>query len=259
VQPAPLGLFDANVYLGPLWARPPSPARDVPGLLATMDAYGLERALVTHSLAKWHHPPVGNAALMAAIAGEARLAACWVVMPSAGGEVPPEHEQVDHLLAAGARAARLCPVAHRLSLEPWEVDPLLEALAERRVPLLVDMDNRHWRDVRPWRFLEWACRAHPTLPLVLLREGQANFRTLYPLMERCPNLILETSFLQGQNALAYIAGKWGAHRLVYGSGLPVWDPGLPISGLAYGGLDADATSRVGAGTLQALLDGCLVR
>ncbi len=257
-QDAPL--FDANVWLGvlPPAVRPPGAPESVPALLGAMDEYGLARALVTHTAAKWHHPPNGNARLAEAIAGQDRLVACRVVLPAPTGEVPDEERQVADLLAAGARAARLCPVAHRLSLESWEVDPLLGALAERRVPLLLDLDNTHWSEKRPWAFIERTCRAHPHLPFVLLREPQANLRTLFPLLDRCPNLIVETSYLQAHNGLTLLVERWGAHRLVSGTGLPLWDPGLPITGLTYAGLAATDFAAVAGGTLQALLEGCLV-
>ncbi len=251
-------LFDANAFVGPLGTCPPGAPEDVPGLLAAMDTYGIARVLVTHSTAKWHDIATGNRRLTEELAGQDRLTACWTVMPASTGEVPEETEQVDQLLASGARVARLCPVAHRLSLEPWEVDRLLGALAERRVPLLLDFDNRHWSESRPWRFIEWACRTFPGLPVVLLRQGQADFRTLFILLDRCSNLIVETSYLQGHDAINLIAGRWGAHRLVFGTGMPVWDPALPIAGLTYAGLSPEALTAVARGTLQSLMEGCLV-
>jgi predicted TIM-barrel fold metal-dependent hydrolase len=248
--------FDANVLLGPLPRRPPGAPEDAAALEAVLDAYGIDRALASHTYAKWHHPWRGNARLTEALREHPRLAPCWVVLPAATGEVPPETEQVAALLAAGARAARLCPTAHALSLEPWEVAPLLAALAERRVPLLLDMDNAHWSEPRPWRFVEWACREHPTLPFVLLREAQATLRTLYPLLDRCPNLLVETSYFQVHDGLATLARRWGAGRLVFGTGLPLWDPGLPVTGLTYAGLSPADRAAVGGGTLLALLEGC---
>jgi predicted TIM-barrel fold metal-dependent hydrolase len=251
-----LDLFDANILLGPLARQPRGAPEDVPSLLATMDSYGIARALVSHTYAKWHDVAEGNARLMEQIAGAARLAPCWVVLPAGTGEVPAEDEQIGRLLDAGARAARLCPVAHRLSLEPWEMESLLQALAAHRVPLLLDCDNAHWSEARPWRFIEWACRSYPSLPLVLLREPQANFRTLFPLLNRCPNLLVETSYLQAHDGIALLVERWGAHRLVFGTGLPAWDPGMAITGLTYAGVPHEGLTAIAGGTLHALLEGC---
>ena len=253
-----VSLFDANVLLGPLAHRPPGAPETLADLREPLDAYGVSRALVTHTLAKWSSPADGNRRLAEALGGQDRLVGCWVVLPAATGEVPPEAEQVQRLLASGARAARLCPVAHRLSCEPWEVDRLLGALQERRVPLLLDFDNTHWSEARPWRFLEWAGRTYPDLPLVLLREPQANLRTLFPLLDRCPNLILETSYFQALEGILLLAERCGPHRLVFGTGRPVGDPTLPLTGLAYAGLSPEALAGIAGGTLQALLAGCVL-
>jgi predicted TIM-barrel fold metal-dependent hydrolase len=249
--------FDANVLLGPLPQRPPGAPEKVKDLLATLDTYGIGQALVTHTVAKWHDPWTGNRRLVEEIVGEERLVPCWTVLPSATGEAPPEEEQIAQMLAAGARAARLCPVAHRLAVESWELDRLFGALAERHVPLLLDLDNRHWSEPRPWRVIEWACRTYPALTVVLLRESQANFRTLFTLLDRYRNLVVETSYLQGHDAINRIVERWGAERLIFGTGLPIWDPALPIAGLSYAGLSNDALGAVTGGTLRRLLNGCL--
>ena len=112
-------LFDANVFLGPVFLRHEDTPDDVPRLLAVMDENGISRALVTHGLAKWQHPAIGNRLVIEQTKGVDRLAPCWVVMPSIAGEMPPEREQVAQLRDSGARAARLCTGINRLTLEPW--------------------------------------------------------------------------------------------------------------------------------------------
>ena len=91
-------LFDANVFLGPTFLRHDDTPDDVPRLLDVLDANGISRALVTHGLAKWQHPAVGNRLVIEETKGVDRLAPCWVVMPSIAGEMPPEREQVAQLL-----------------------------------------------------------------------------------------------------------------------------------------------------------------
>ena len=93
---------------------------------------------------------------------------------------------------------------------------------------------------------------------MLLREPPANFRTLFTLMERYPNLYLETSYMQGHDAIALIAGRWGAERLIFGTGLPVWDPGMAITGLTYASFSVEERDAVAAGSLQRLIDNCVV-
>ena len=91
-------LFDANVFLGPIFLRHDDTPDDVPRLLAAMDENGISRALVTHGLAKWQHPAAGNKLVIEETKGIDRLVPCWVVMPSVTGELPPERELVAELL-----------------------------------------------------------------------------------------------------------------------------------------------------------------
>ena len=251
--------FDSNVLLGPLRRQPAAAPRDVPGLLTALDGHGIDKALVTHTYAKWHEPASGNARLMQEIAGQPRLEPCWVVLPAATGEVGPEAEQVDQLLAAGVRVARLCAAAHRLSLEPWEIEPLVAALAARRVPLLLDFDLNHWSETKPqrYRFAHWAGREYPDMPLVLLREPGTELRTLLPLLDVCPNLFIETSYMQAHHGIRLLVERYGAQRLLFGTGLPVWDPGLPITGLTYAGLAPADLATVAGGALRRLMEGCV--
>ncbi len=251
-------LFDVNVSLGPLPQRPPGAPTDAAGLLALLDAYDIGRALVCHTVAKWHHPTDGNERLLRAIDGEPRLVPCWVVMPGATGEVPPEAEQVAQLLAAGARAARLCPKTHGLLLEPWVIAPLAQALAAKRVPLLLDFDNAHYSEPRHWDFITWLLMDFPDLPVILLRQSHAEFRVIYPLLERAPNLYVETSYLGGHSSLIELVERFGAERFIFGTGLPLFEPALPITTLSYGGLEPAARAAIAGQSLQRLLDGCLV-
>ena len=43
---------------------------------------------------------------------------------------------------------------------------------------------------------------------------------------------------------------------MFGTGLPIWDPALPITCLTQAGLTPADLAAVAAGTLRALLDGC---
>ena len=251
-------LFDVNVSLGPLPQRPPGSPVDAASLLELLDAYDISRALVTHTVAKWHHPTDGNERLLRAIADEPRLLPCWVVMPAATGEVPPEAEQVDQLLAAGARAARLCPKTHLIVPEPWVVEPLAQALAEKRIPVLLDFDNAHYSEPRHWDFIAWLLEAFPDLPVILLRQSHADFRVLFPLLDRSPNLYVETSYLGGHSALIELVARYGAERFIFGTGLPIFEPALPITTLSYGGLAPAERAGIAGASLQRLLDGCLV-
>ena len=71
-------------------------------------------------------------------------------------------------------------------------------------------------------------------------------------------LVIETSYFQAHDGIALVAERWGAHRLVFGTGLPIWDPGLPLAGLRFAGLSDADYAAVAGGTLPTLMAGCAV-
>ena len=56
-------LYDANCAVGP-WPTDRPAYETVDGLLAEMARLGIERALVSHTLARTYNPPYGNRLLM---------------------------------------------------------------------------------------------------------------------------------------------------------------------------------------------------
>lgn len=250
-----MGLFDGNCMVGPWRERKPHSYTDVDGLITAMERYGINEALVYHSLAKHFHPTTGNHELMTCIRGRANLHPCWVLLPHHTGEMSPPKELLSEMAEAGVRAVRLCPKAHELTLAPWCVGDLLEALAAHRVPIIVDFDNLHWGELVDWQGLAWMCAEFPDLPVIATRMSIASDRRLYPLLEQCPNLYIELSYYQVHRGIEALAERFGAERMIFGSGMPVFDPGLPLAGLSYSGVSDDDYTKIAEGNLRRLLEG----
>lgn len=223
------------------------------GLLAEMDRVGIDEALVYHGMAVDGFPPEGNERLLREIAGQPRLHPCWVLLPSTG-ELPPPKDLVAQMQARGVRAARMNPLRHRYLFTQANVGDLLAALAMARIPLWIDFEMTHWAEEKTdWRSLADLCERHPELPLVVVGEGMAAPRRLFPIWERHPNLHLETTYYQVHQGLSEIAARFGADRLLFGSGLPVRAAGAPLTQLRHDFLSDTDRAAIGGGNLRNLL------
>lgn len=250
-------LFDANCMLGPAPARQPGAPTTAEGLQVELRRVGIGRALVYSSLAEHYSPAEGNARLLATVRDYPELIPCWVLMPLTTQELPGAGSGatlVDQMLAQGVKAARMFPTLHRFSVRGWLLGDLLYALAARRVPLILDFGNRSWGD----RFTDWeavreTCLTHPHLPVILVREGMASDRWLYPLFHQCPNLFIEMSYYQVHRGIEVVCRRFGPGRLLFGTGMPIYDPGAPISMLLYSDVADDARRQIGSGNLERLL------
>lgn len=250
-----LGLFDCNCMIGPSRTPQPGAPESVSDLLVEMDRLGIAEALVYHSVARWYSPTDGNAALLQELKGNPRLHPCWVVVPHHAGEMPSPADLVKQMLDAGVRAARVFPEEHFFFLEPWCFGETLAALAEARIPLLVDWGKRHWSEaLRGWPAIQQVCEAFPQLPVIVVREGIAVDRFVGALIARHQKLFLETSYYMGHRALETFVGRFGAERLLFGTGMPLYDPSEPIGMLLTSGLNGDAARSIAGGNLRRLLN-----
>ena len=244
-----MDFFDVNCTIG----RAATPSRHGPrtieGLLAAMDRAGIGRALVCHSLSLEAHPSVGNAAVIRETAGHDRLVPCWAALPATAPEAPPPADLLQAMDDAGVRAVRLCPSAgrHQFPLGSAHAHQLFAALAERRVPVLLDSTEATWEQV------EATAKAHPRLPLILLSVGYRSIRALYPILEATESVLVEISLYQLCGGLREGVGRFGPRRFLFGTNLPRFEPGSAVASVRYADISEEAKALIAGGNLDALL------
>jgi predicted TIM-barrel fold metal-dependent hydrolase len=216
-------------------------------LLAELDHYGIDAAVVAHSLATHHDPAVGNARLLADVAAEPRLHACWTVLPPTCGELPDGPALVARARAGGVAMLTARPHSHGYDLGDPDLAPLLDAAAEHGLPMLVDAGEVDWRT------LELVAGTHPDLWLILSDVGYRELRRLCGFLDRHPRMLVSTANLSGHLTLEYLVERFGAHRLVFGTGQPVRDPAEAVLRLLWSELDDAAVREIGGDTMRWLL------
>ena len=244
-----MDFFDVNCTIG----RPATPPLHGPwtveGVLAALDHARVGRALVCHSISIDAHPLIGNARLVAEIAGQDRLVPCWVALPPTAGEMGSPDDFLAAMRDAGVRAVRLCPSAgrHQFPLRSEDATELLTLLADRCIPVLLDTTHTSWNEV------EDLALVHPWLFIVLLNVGYRAIRTLYPILDSSPRVQVEISLYQGCGALREGVRRFGARRFLFGSGLPRFEPGCTVAPVLYADISDEEKRLVAGGNLDALL------
>jgi len=238
--------MDCNCRIGTFEHMEEPHFTDVDGLLAEMEFIGISQALVMHSWASHWSPRLGNAKLDELIGDRDNLYPCYVALPSATGELAPPAEFAAEVRARRG-AVRLFPAEHQWDFTPWCAGELLDALAARSVPALIDMGQTNWNQIAA------VLEQYRELPLIILGTSYRINRHIYPLFKKYENLYLEVNTHVMTWSLEDISERFGAERLIFGTGLPETEAGGALAQVRYNKLSDADKARIAGGNLRSLL------
>ncbi len=226
-------------------------------LIEEMNYYGIKETLVFHSLSKEYHPTVGNKELLKEIKANDELHGCWVLLPSSHTKEMDSPEMiVRKMLRSGIRVVRLFPRSHFYKLSKWCMGDTLAILEKYRIPVLLDFETEHpYFDTIDWEAVAKICLEYPDLPVVLIQVGLRTNRMFYPLLARYKNLSIDISAYWMYRGIESICKNFGANRILFGTGLPFYNPGLSLAMLSYSNIGARDKGLIAGDNLRRLIAG----
>jgi len=244
--------FDANCQVG-LPMNGGAATATIPALLAEMDRNGVDRALVRHINVDPDGAVVTNEELALMLANEdpaARLCGVWCILPEQCHELPPPDEFFAAMKRRRIGALTLSPGAHRWVPSRLCIGKLMDAAAERRVPVILPNYSSRWSDL----YLFMA--DFPRNTCILANTGRWGAdRAIRPLLEHYEHFHVELSTYWVPEGIKDLAELYGPERLLYGSGFPELNHGSTMLSIRHANI-ADAWSRlIAGGNLARLLEG----
>ncbi len=239
-------LFDANGSFG----KPSAGAPEFPVLadrLAFMDRFGIARSLVWNVESAQNHAGAGNRAMLDQIRATPGASGRIVPALSVSGLMPYEsggvEGLVDQMAESGTRALRFVNVFGRLTLR--QLDPVMTAVMKRKPFVILRHDQAAVEDVADF------AERYPEVPLILTEVMWGPCITVFDLMRRRKNILLDSSWMHSYDATKLVVERFGAERLVFGTGYKTHN-GAAIAALAR----ADITDRqrrlIAGGNLERL-------
>lgn len=246
-----LPFFDCSCSFGARGIVNPGSFWKVEDLVGKMEHYGIDKALVYHIIAREYNPAIGNRMLMDEITGYRQLFPVWVVMPHHTGEFLCAEELKAKLKEDGIRAARMFPAVSEqyYSTADWNCGELFTMLQSCGIPLFIGLDQLEWERLHD------LCSSYPDLKVVLTDVHYRVNRSLYALLKEFDNLYIETYGYKVHHGIEEICGMFGAHRLIFGSGMPVSSGGSAVSMINYARISEEEKRMIAGENLEKLLGG----
>lgn len=245
--------FDCNVCFGRPMIKPIRYAETAKGLLKEMDFYGIDEALVFHSRQRDDSPVVGNKILMNEIKEIERLYGTFAILPPQTGEIGSFEDLLDDMRLGNIKAFRAFPSEHKFLMTKTALKPLYDLMVERNIPLFISI-NESCGGISGWYLIERIMSDAPSLTLIVTEHGSwGQDRFFRPLIEKYENLYLDISRYELDGGISNFCAKYGAERLLFGTGYPWWNPGGPILMLSHADITSKEKEMIASGNLKRIL------
>lgn len=212
-----LKFFDVNVYIGKRMDDRYKICTYIEQLTEKMGALNIKKAVVYHILQRDGHPEVGNEILIKEISGRPELYGILTVLPFQTEEI--KEFNFKELKSKKIVGFALFPKKHNYLLNRITLGDFLSEIEHRRFPVFLDITSGLSVD---WKDIYSILSEFSKLTCILCNLGIWNTdRYTWPLLEKFPKVYLESSLLSlCEGSLEETVKKFGAERVVFGSGYP---------------------------------------
>ncbi len=249
----PIAFFDCNMMLGMRSSIKAGAIYKTCDVIKVMERCNIKEAAVYHCSALEYHPVCGNARLMDEIKQYPFFHPVWVLLPGATGEFEKGEKLLESLKNNNVKLVRIFPGAlkHNFSVSKWNCGELFDLLDSNRIPLLVDISDFTWDE------LVEIAQSYKNMPILFTRVGYRNDRNMYRILEKYENVYLETSFYKEFLGIEKITEVFGAHRLIFGSELPVHSGGSAVTLVTHAQISMEEKQMIASGNIKKLIQNVL--
>lgn len=230
-----MSIFDCHVYLG--GSRVTGVCHNGAAIVSALQERGIDQAVVFSAHAEHVDPLAGNRILKATIEHAAGLFGCVVTHTNRSDKsIDVMRELMHHPKVVGMYITQQRPTE---PLDRIVADDLLNAYRRYAKPLFIHCPNTGAARVA----LEIA-KAFPAIRFVLLGMGGEDWKAAISAAHSATNIYLETSGLLDRAKLPAAVEAIGAHRILFGSGMPRMDPAAALGLIEDSNLGTEAKRRI---------------
>lgn len=191
-------------------------------LMERLEYCHVDRAICWHYYSREGAPWAGNEMAVSLAKKNTKMIPAMVLLPNATKEIPDDEVVLEFAQKNAVGAIRIFPQSHMFSTRNYASANIYLVARELHLPVMLDFSQTSADS------LYEMARENPEVHFIITSIYYRNLRYLYPVLEQCPNVYLETGFLKTLGSIESLCQRFGAHRLLYGSGAPEYDMGAAI-------------------------------
>lgn len=216
-------------------------------MLSKFDRYGIDYALMRYEFANNGFIKDGDLELCDAIKDDERLFPMWYVMPHYTGEFPDPKELVSLMKENNVKACAI--QGGSWTVGEFSCGELFDVLGKHKIPLLVPIS----RIPNGYTGLYEMLKNHSDLRVILTGVGYTSLRDIYPLLSMFPNLYISTSTYKAYEGIEDTVERFGAERLIFGSGMPDLSGAASVALITYARINDEDKQKIASGNIKKLL------
>lgn len=239
-------LFDANGSFG----KKSSGSPEFPTMadrLAFMNRFGIARSLVWNVESVQNHAGSSNRMMLDQIRNTPGAKGRIIPALSVSGLMPYEEGALEGLVGqmkeGGTRALRFANVFGRLTLR--QLEPVMKVIRKRKPFIVMRFDQAGVEDLAAF------AEQYPDIPLILTEVMWGPCITVFDLMRRRKNILVDLSWMHTFDAVELIVDRFGADRVVFGTGYKAHN-GAAIAALARANITENQRRLIACGNLERL-------
>lgn len=246
-------VYDCNLSYGRYVSGGPyRPCGSIGELGAELDRAGIAGGLIYHVATDGCGVVTGHNLLSEDLkTAKQELWGVWSLLPSCTQEIPLAVDLPAAMKANGIGAVRLNPAGHKYLPLPRVLGDYLEMLQERRIPVHFDTGCGITLEQ-----VDSYLSAFPRLTAILTHaDCWPCDRLLRPFLEQYENLCLDTSYLLTDQSFEELVLRYGAARLLFGSGFPTGYLGAHMLTLRHSQITEQQKAAILGGNLVCMIKG----
>lgn len=243
-----LKFVDANCAIGRRRKVYPFSVTEKNAIKKELQRCNITKAICHHTTAKEYNALEGNRILMEEIRDDGFFLPAYVMVPNHAGDFPPFAELKKELKENGVRLIKMFPSRgeQSFSLAKWNMEEAFTFLSDIKMPLMLPYSNGGADD------LHQVLSSYPELKVIVTDASYGADKELMRLMELSENLYLETSNYTTLDGIAYVTQRFGAERLIFGSGAPFVSAGAAVAKILFADISEEEKEKIAFRNLENL-------